>query len=136
MLLYTGEEEKEEKPPVKKRRHRTARDRTLRALRGRGRPIKIGRPKKKRPNRPPPNKRSGARFFSVTVYEETYLQLKELIRFYKAPSIGKYLEGLVEPAFKQAYIESERLQRIAKNREKANEIQTSDNTDPPRRTHF
>lgn len=101
----------------------------------RGRPRKNGRPKlRKEPNRPSPSKRTGARFKTITVPEETYYLLQEVATFYKV-SMGVYLYSLVLPAFDHAYQESLTLQRIDANRKKAkDEIPNTDNV--PRRTHF
>jgi hypothetical protein len=103
--------------------------------RNRGRPKKNGRPKlRKERDRPSPSMRTGVRFKTVTVSEETYYILKELSAFYKVP-MGVYIYSLVLPAFDHAYQESITLQRIEENRKKAkNEVPNRD--DVPRRTHF
>jgi hypothetical protein len=101
----------------------------------RGRPKKVGRPKiQRQPDRDSPSMRSGARYKTITVNEETYYILKELSAFYKV-AIGVYIYSLVLPAFDHAYQESLTLQRIEENRKKAkNETPSTD--DVPRRTHF
>ena len=118
--------EEEDTPPVAYVRQKR---------RKRGRPKKVGRPKlDKQPNRASPSMRTGQRYKSISVNEETYYILKELSTFYKV-AIGVYIYSLVLPAFDHAYQESLTLQRIEENRKKAkNEIQDRD--DVPRRTHF
>jgi hypothetical protein len=101
----------------------------------RGRPRKNGRPKlRKEPDRPSPSQRTGQRFKTITVNEETYYILKELSTFYKV-SVGVYIYSLVLPAFDHAYQESITLQRIDANRKKAKD-ETPNTDDVPRRTHF
>lgn len=104
----------------------------------RGRPKKNGRPKKDRYYmvRSSPTKRAGARFHSISVSEEAYFMLKELAAFYKHPGMGAYLITLVQPAFERAYEESLTLQRIHKNRKKANDVEVQDGDESPPRTHF
>lgn len=101
----------------------------------RGRPKKVGRPKlQKQPDRASPSMRTGQRYKTITVNEETYYILKELSAFYKV-AIGVYIYSLVLPAFDHAYQESLTLQRIDANRKKdKNETPSTD--DVPRRTHF
>lgn len=102
----------------------------------RGRPRKVGRPKRDRYEdiRASPSKRPGQRWITVSLQENSYFMLKELAAFYKV-GMGAYMGSLLKPAFEQAYKESLTLQRIANNREKAkDEIQDRD--DVPRRTHF
>jgi hypothetical protein len=101
----------------------------------RGRPKKVGRPKlRKEPDRASPSMRSGARYKTISVNEETYYILKELSAFYKV-AIGVYIYSLVLPAFDHAYQESLTLQRIDENRKKAKD-ETPSTDDVPRRTHF
>lgn len=113
----------------------------------RGRPKKIGRPKKD-PYvgvRASPSKRAGARFRSVSVTEECYYILKELAEFYKCTP-GLYVYTLVLPAFDHAHEESMALQRIGENREKAEQTREAlkkkepdeiqNRTQPARRDHF
>lgn len=102
----------------------------------RGRPKKVGRPKKDvyEKVRSSPSKRAGARYNTVTVPEEAYLMLKELALFYKV-SMGTYFYSLVLPAFDHAYQESLTLQRIDTNRKKEKD-EVQDRDDVPRRTHF
>jgi Arc/MetJ-type ribon-helix-helix transcriptional regulator len=128
----------EDSSPPKKKRVRSARNRMLKALRGRGRPPKLGpkRKKKDRRDRPSPGLRAGARFKSVTVPEETHLMIKELTKFYKFTSMSGYMETLIKLAFEQAYEESARLQKIDENRKKAKVNETPDNPPTARRTHF
>ena len=106
--------------------------------RKRGRPKKPGAPRKYRedPNRLSPSHRKGARFHTVSVPEEAYAMLKEMSLFYKK-SLARVVEDLIKPAFDKAYQESLTLARIAANKEKARATEeTSDDSDPPRRTHF
>lgn len=102
----------------------------------RGRPKKNGRPKKDRYDevRSSPSMRTGSRYKTITVNEETYYILKELSAFYKV-AIGVYIYSLVLPAFDHAYEESLTLQRIDANRKKATD-ETPSTDDVPRRTHF
>jgi len=104
--------------------------------RGRGRPKKVGRPRKYRdhPLRLSPSYRKGARWHTITVPEEGYYMLKELSLFYKK-SMSQMMAEVVKPAFDKAYQESLTLERIAKNKEKAN-AQTQHDDQPARRTHF
>lgn len=103
----------------------------------RGRPKKNGRPKKDRYDevRASPSMRTGSRYRTVTVSEETYYILKELAAFYKV-AIGVYVYSLVLPAFDHAYQESITLQRIEENRKKAKNEEVPNTDDVPRRTHF
>lgn len=137
--------------PVEKYVRKTRRDRLLanglreRKVRGdpkkkkkRGRPKKSGAPRQYRenPTRLSPSYRKGARWHSVAVPEEAYAMLKEMSLFYKKP-IGRVVEDIVKPAFDKAYQDSLTLARIAANKEKARATQeTSDDGEPPRRTHF
>jgi hypothetical protein len=107
-----------------------------RKKRKRGRPKKVGRPKKDRWQeiRSSPSKRTGSRFKSLSVSEETYQRLREISLFYKL-SISKMIASLVEPAFDKAYQESLTLQRIEANRQKDKD-ETQDRDDTARRTHF
>jgi len=127
-------DEDDTKPPKKK----YPRNRIPVALRGRGRRPRRGPKRKKRdsPWRPSPAKRTGTRFKSVTMPEETYLMIKELTKFYKFSAMGRYLEAIIKLAFEQAYEESARLQRIDENRKKAKVNETPDNPPTARRTHF
>lgn len=97
---------------------------------------KNGRPKKDRwqEQRASPSKRTGSRFKSLSMPEDTYHRLRELALFYKM-SISKTITELVNPAFDKAYQESLTLQRIEANRKKAKD-ETQDRDDTPRRTHF
>lgn len=118
--------EEEDTPPVAYVRQKR---------RKRGRPKKVGRPKIQRePDRASPSQRTGQRFKTITVNEETYYILKELSTFYKV-SVGVYIYSLVLPAFDHAYQESLTLQRIDSNRKKAKD-ETPSTDDVPRRTHF
>lgn len=102
----------------------------------RGRPRKVGRPKRDRYEdiRASPSKRAGQRWITISIPEDAYYMLKEMSLFYKV-GMGAFVFGLLKPAFAKAHEESLTLQRIAKNREKAkDEIQDRD--DVPRRTHF
>lgn len=101
----------------------------------RGRPRKNGRPKlRKEPDRASPSQRTGQRYKTITVNEETYYILKELSAFYKV-AIGVYVYSLVLPAFDHAYQESITLQRIDENRKKAKD-EVPDPDKPARRTSF
>jgi len=109
--------------------------------RKRGRPKKVGRPKKNTYDnmiRASPSKRAGQRYRSVAVPEDAYHMLKEVAAFYEV-GMGNYMYSLILPAFHHAYDESLTLQRIAENKEKAkqkapDEIPNRDGV--PRRTHF
>ena len=106
--------------------------------RKRGRPKKNGRPKKDRwqEHRASPSKRTGSRFKSLSVPEDTYQMLREISLFYKL-SISKMITSLVTPAFEKAYQESLTLQRIEATRKKEKEKdETQDRDDASRRTHF
>ena len=111
--------------------------------RKRGRPRKIGPKKKWRedPYRLSPSTRPGRRFHTVTLPELPYAQLKEMSLFYEMP-ISQVTAKLVAEAFERAIEESTLLARIEANREKAREknpttkTKTSDDPEPPRRTHF
>lgn len=102
----------------------------------RGRPKKNGRPKKDRYDevRSSPSMRTGSRYKTITVSEETYYILKELSAFYKV-AMGVYVYSLVLPAFDHAYQESLTLQRIDANRKKAKD-ETPSTDKPARRTSF
>jgi len=105
-----------------------------------GRPKKNGRPKKDRwqEQRASPSKRTGSRFKSLSMPEDTYHMLREIALFYKL-SISKMITSLVTPAFEKAYQESLTLQRIEATRKKEKEKakdETQDPDDVPRRTHF
>jgi hypothetical protein len=110
------------------------------ARRKRGRPRKVGRPKKSAYEkvRASPSKREGKRWISVSMPEEAYYMLKEVAAFYKV-GMGNYMYSIILPAFDHAYQESLTLQRIAANKEKAKQKaqdEISDRDDVPRRTHF
>lgn len=102
----------------------------------RGRPKKIGPKKKDQYDkvRSSPSMRTGSRYKTITVSEETYYILKELSTFYKV-AIGVYIYSLVLPAFDHAYQESVTLQRIDENRKKAKD-EVPDPDKPARRTSF
>jgi hypothetical protein len=111
------------------------------ARRKRGRPKKVGRPKKNvydNKIRASPSKRAGKRWISVSMPEEAYYMLKEVAAFYKV-GMGNYMYSIILPAFDHAYQESLTLQRIAANKEKAKQKaqdEIPDRDDVPRRTHF
>jgi hypothetical protein len=110
--------------------------------RKRGRPKKIGRPRKRRedPYRLSPSTRPGARSHTVSVPEIAYAQLKEMALFYEL-SLSQVVKKLAAEAFARATEESELIARIEASREKTNAT-TENKTDPPngakapRRTHF
>lgn len=106
------------------------------SIKKRGRPKKIGRPKKDRYDtvRASPSKRAGTRWITVSLPEEAYHMLKELATFYDV-AMGVYLYSLILPAFDHAYAESLTLQRIDTTRKKAKD-EIPDRDDVPRRTHF
>ena len=110
------------------------------ARRKRGRPRKVGRPKKSAYEkvRASPSKREGKRWISVSLPEEAYYMLKEVAAFYKV-GMGNYMHSIILPAFDHAYQESLTLQRIAATKEKAKQKaqdEIPDRDDVPRRTHF
>lgn len=114
----------------------------VRKKRKRGRPKKIGRPKKDKYEkvRASPSKREGSRFRTIILTEECFYMLKELSSFYDCTP-GFYVYSLVLPAFDHALQESVTLQRIEENRKKVNNEKqqnqdASNTTDAPRRTHF
>jgi predicted CopG family antitoxin len=108
----------------------------IRKKRKRGRPKKNGRPKLNvhQETRASPSKRTGSRFKAVSAPEDVYFMLSEMALFYKQ-SKSEVLRNLIRPAFKKAYQESLTLQRIAANKQKAQD-EISDRDDVPRRTHF
>lgn len=108
----------------------------IRKKRKRGRPKKNGRPKLNvhQETRASPSKRTGSRFKAVSAPEDVYFMLSEMALFYKQ-SKSEVPRNLIRPAFEKAYQESLTLQRIAANKQKAQD-EISDRDDVPRRTHF
>ena len=110
--------------------------------RKRGRPKKVGRPRKYRddPYRLSPSTRPGARWHTVSVPEIAHAQLKEMALFYEL-SISQTVAKLAAEAFARATEESELHARIEASREKTNAQTKTENDSPdrapaPRRTHF
>lgn len=104
----------------------------------RGRPKKPGPKPRYRdnPTRLSPSYRQGPRWHSITIPEEAYAMLREMSKFYKT-SMAQTVAAIIKPAFEQAYQESLTLARIEATKEKARAIQeTSDDSEPGRRTHF
>lgn len=124
-------------------------------------PRKRKRKKDKEPKRESPSQREGIRYKTISVREDTYIRLHELGRFYKK-SLARIVAEAIVPMFDKAYQESLTLSRIEVNREKErerveeqrralrqkqgirddidetedDEVDSFDDSPPPRRTHF